>query len=180
MSFHSRLSFLPFALIMIIILIALVLIFAPCFRPQHNSYNKCRARGVQRKWSESWRKRQRKGKFAHALCVFFFVRLFSSVSVLFIPFLFLPLLLFIFVCFVLFGSTRLHKLLFSVFYVLRLFLRSSWHWLSCWCARSFSRYSLFVIFGVYFLSLTVACNCGTLQNAKVDDVTKITNRICQL
>lgn len=73
MSFHSRLSFLPFALIMIIILIALVLIFAPCFRPQHNSYNKCRARGVQRKWSESWRKRQRKGKFAHALCILFFV-----------------------------------------------------------------------------------------------------------
>lgn len=42
------------------------------------------------------------------------------------------------------------------------------------------RYSLFVIFGVYFLTLTVACNCGTLRNAKVDDVTKITNRICQL
>lgn len=38
---------------------------------------------------------------------------------------FFLLLLFIFVCFVLFGSTRLHKLLFSVFYVPRLFLRSS-------------------------------------------------------
>lgn len=157
MSFHSRLSFLPFALIMIIILIALVLIFAPCFRPQHNSYNKCRARGVQRKWSESWRKRQRKGKFAHALCILFFVYFLLFLFCLFL-FFFLPLLLFIFVCFVLFGSTRLHKLLFSVFYVPRLFLRSSWHWLSCWCARSFSPYSLFVIryFRVLF-SLLNSC-----------------------
>lgn len=128
----SFLLFLPFALIMIIILIALVLIFAPCFRPtQHNA--------EKMKWK--LKKTQRKGKirvrFMYSSSSFFFF--------LFCLFFFFLLLLFIFVCFVLFGSTRLHKLLFSVFYVPRLFLRSSWHWLSCWCARSFSRFSLFAI-----------------------------------